>query len=166
MPDWTALAPQQGTLAQGAHWLPVRVFFEDTDAGGIVYHANYLKFMERARSDFARLIGIDQNAMMEGDDPLGFVVKRIDIDYARPARLDDALVVETRLKVLKGASMESLQIVRRGDEIMTQATVRIACLDRNGRARRFPDAVRHAFAPFEIQERPDSPGSQPHGNAK
>ncbi|MFA5121143.1 tol-pal system-associated acyl-CoA thioesterase [Zavarzinia sp.] len=152
MPDYDALQPEQGRLIEGAHWLPIRVFFEDTDAGGIVYHANYLKFMERARSDFARLIGIDQVTMMEGDDPLAFVVKRIDIDYARPARLDDCLVVETRLKVLKGASMESIQIVRRGVEIMTQATVRIACLDRNGRARRFPEAVRHAFAPFEIQE--------------
>ncbi len=158
MPDVMALGPQVGVLAEGAHWLPLRVYFEDTDAGGIVYHANYLKFMERARSDFARQIGIDQNAMMEGDDPLAFVVKRIDIDYARPARLDDALVVETRLKVLKGASMESLQIVRRGVEIMTQATVRIACLDRQGRPRRFPDPVRHAFAPFEIQEQPSSNG--------
>lgn len=161
MPDWGTLLPQQGCLTEGAHWLPVRVFFEDTDAGGIVYHANYLKFMERARSDFARLIGIDQNAMMEGDDPLGFVVKRIDIDYARPARLDDSLVVETRLKVLKGASMESVQVVRRGDEIMTQATVRIACLDRSGRPRRFPDPVRHAFAPFENQNDPRATGK--HG---
>ncbi|RJF80755.1 tol-pal system-associated acyl-CoA thioesterase [Oleomonas cavernae] len=161
MPDWATLTPQQGSLAEGAHWLPVRVFFEDTDAGGIVYHANYLKFMERARSDFARLIGIDQNAMMEGDDPLAFVVKRIDIDYARPARLDDALVVETRLKVLKGASMESVQIVRRGEEIMTQAQVRLACLDRNGRPRRFPDPVRHAFAPFETQNMPRDTGK--HG---
>lgn len=159
MPDWSSLSPQHGTLAEGAHWLPVRVFFEDTDAGGIVYHANYLKFMERARSDFARMIGIDQSVMLEDDDPLAFVVKRIDIDYARPARLDDALVVETRLKVLKGASMESVQTVRRGDEIMTQATVRIACLDRNGRPRRFPDAVRLAFAPFEIQDQAMSNGN-------
>lgn len=147
--DPRALTPQQGTLAGGAHWLPVRVFFEDTDAGGIVYHANYLKFMERARSDFARLVGIDQAVMMAGTDPLAFVVHNLTIAFLRPARLDDALVVETRLVALKGASMTAGQTILRGGAALTRATVTLACLDGAGRPRRFPEAARAAFAPFE-----------------
>lgn len=148
MTDPRRLMPQQGTLAEGAHWLPIRVFFEDTDAGGIVYHANYLKFMERARSDFARVVGVDQAVMMAGSDRLAFVVRAMTVEFLRSARLDDALLIETRPLALKGATMEASQIVWRRAEAMTRATVRLACVDVTGRARRFPEAARAAFTPF------------------
>lgn len=148
MTDPRHLEPQRGTLADGAHWLPIRVFFEDTDAGGIVYHANYLRFMERARSDFARLVGIDQAVMIAGDDPLAFVVRSVAIEFMRPARLGDALVVETRLTDLRGASMTAAQTVLRAGETLTRAAVKLACLDRAGRPRRFPETARTAFTPF------------------
>ncbi|MFT3671017.1 tol-pal system-associated acyl-CoA thioesterase [Aestuariivirga sp.] len=131
----------EGTISKGVHRLPLRVYYEDTDFSGNVYHANYLKFCERARSDFLRVAGIDQNAMFGAGDPIMFVVRRMLCDFLRPARFDDLLVIETRLGELAGARFELMQQVRRGDESLFSADVTVALIDGRGRPRRVPPEI-------------------------
>ena len=136
---WPDLA---GRLVAGVHVLPVRVYFEDTDAGGVVYHARYLAFCERARSDMLRLMGIHQSRMGE----LGFVVRRMACEFLKPARLDDLLEVETRFREWSGARLEMNQSVRRGAEVLFQADVTIAVIDLRGRPRRLPAKLAALFS--------------------
>lgn len=131
----------EGTISKGVHRLPLRVYYEDTDFSGNVYHANYLKFCERARSDFLRVAGIDQNAMFGAGDPIMFVVRRMLCDFLRPARFDDLLVIETRLGELAGARFELKQQVLRGDESLFSADVTVALIDGRGRPRRVPPEI-------------------------
>jgi len=131
----------EGTISKGVHRLPLRVYYEDTDFSGNVYHANYLKFCERARSDFLRVAGIDQNAMFGAGDPIMFVVRRMLCDFLRPARFDDLLVIETRLGELAGARFELMQQVLRGDESLFSADVTVALIDGRGRPRRVPPEI-------------------------
>jgi len=112
----------------GAFTIPVRVYWEDTDAGGVVYYANYLKFMERARSEWLRALGIDQERLQR-EERLQFVVVEANVRYHRPARFDDELVVSVTLGTLRGASVEMGQEVRRDGELLVSATVRAACID-------------------------------------
>jgi acyl-CoA thioester hydrolase len=128
-----------------AHVYNLRVYWEDTDAGGLVYHANYLKFAERARTEMLRHLGIEQEKL-RGDTGLLFVVRRLVADYLQPARLDDELAVATRVKHLGGASLDLDQEVRRGDRALVRLALRIACLGRDGRPRRLPAATAAAFA--------------------
>ena len=107
---------------------PVRVYWEDTDAGGVVYYASYLKFLERARSEWLRALGIDQLRLMR-EERLQFVVVEANVRYHRPAKFDDELVVSVTLESLRGASIAMGQEVRRGAELLVSATVRAACLD-------------------------------------
>jgi acyl-CoA thioester hydrolase len=106
---------------------PVRVYWEDTDAGGVVYYASYLRFLERARSEWLRALGIDQARMLR-EDRLQFVVVEANIRYHRPARYDDELTVTVALEQLRGASVVLAQEIRRGGELLISATVRAACL--------------------------------------
>jgi acyl-CoA thioester hydrolase len=111
--------------------IPVRVYWEDTDAGGVVYHASYLRFLERARTDWLRAIGIDQAALMR-DERRQFAVVESNIRYHRPARFDDKLLVSVGVGERRGASFVMLQEIRRdaaGNELLVSATVRAACLD-------------------------------------
>jgi len=115
--------------------------------GGIVYHANYLKFIERARSAWVRDLGIDQNAMRERDGVI-FAVRRVEADYLGPAKFDDALEVETRTRSATGARLVMMQTVRRGEEELFRAVVTVACLSASGRPARLPDAIqRHCHDP-------------------
>ena len=107
---------------------PVRVYWEDTDAGGVVYYASYLRFLERARSEWLRALGVDQVRLMR-DERLQFVVVEANVRYHRPAKFDDQLVVSVSLESLRGASIAMRQEVRRGAELLVSATVRAACLD-------------------------------------
>ena len=109
---------------------PVRVYWEDTDAGGIVYHSNYLKFMERARSDLIRSLGISQEAERSNPEGLLFVAASVSIRYRRAAKLDDELVVRTRVKSLGRASIVFEQNVWRGDELITEGEVRVGTISR------------------------------------
>ncbi|NQV59480.1 MAG: tol-pal system-associated acyl-CoA thioesterase [Alphaproteobacteria bacterium] len=127
------------------HRFPVRVYWEDTDAAGIVYYANYLRFLERARSDLVRGAGIDQVALLDREG-IVFPVRRCEIDYLQPARLDDEIQVRTRLKKLGGASMDMDQDIHRGEEALVRAKVRLACIGPNGRPRRLPATVRAALS--------------------
>lgn len=122
------------------HEFPIRVYYEDTDMAGIVYHANYLKFIERARSDWVRELGIDQNAMRE--DGLVFAVRKIDADYLMAAKFDDELIVETRTIQVTGARFVVEQIVKRGNELVFQAIVTIVCLAEGGQPSRLPANLR------------------------
>lgn len=123
-----------GRVEGGAHILPVRVYYEDTDAGGVVYHANYLRYCERGRTDFLRVLGIHQSTF----DQVGFVVRRMECDFRKPARLDDLLEVETRFVELAGARLELAQCVRRDTDVLFSTRVTVALIDGRGRPRRLP----------------------------
>ncbi len=126
------------------HVLPVRVYYEDTDFSGFVYHANYLKFCERGRSDFLRLAGVHHHELHRDGSGgrMGFVVRRMTCDFLRPAMIDDVLEVRSRFLGLRGARMEIAQDVWRGDENLFAAHVTAALVDARGRPRRFPKEMR------------------------
>ncbi len=133
--------------ARGTHITPVRVYYEDTDAAGIVYYANYLKFAERARTEFLRaLCGGEYTRMCE--EGMGFVVRRCRADYERPAKLDDLLEVHSRILELGAASLSAEQIVRRDGGDLVRLTVDLACVGRGGRPARLPPALRKALSAF------------------
>ncbi len=137
-----------GRLVQGGHVLPVRVYYEDTDFSGFVYHASYLRFMERGRSDYLRLLGVEQGALFaEAAAEMGglaFVVRSMQIDFLKPARIDDVVEVRTEHKDIAGASITLRQVVARGDEVLVEAEVRVACIG-GGKAQRIPAALRKAM---------------------
>jgi acyl-CoA thioester hydrolase len=139
------LTPPGGRLDGTAHYFPVRVYYEDTDLSGVVYHANYLKWFERARSDFLRLLGIDQRAVQEAGEGT-YAVAELTIRYFAPARLDDAVTVESRAVELRAASCRLHQRAFRGDELLSEAHMRVGFVGADGRPRRQPDAWRAAFA--------------------
>jgi len=126
------------------HSFPVTVFYEDTDMGGIVYHANYLRYMERGRSDALRELGIDQAALRA--QGLVFVVTHMGIDFRAPARFDDLVTVTTGLGALRGASAEMHQSVSVGERLCVDARVRVAMAGLDGGVRRFPAQIREALA--------------------
>ncbi|MCB1399460.1 MAG: tol-pal system-associated acyl-CoA thioesterase [Rhodobacteraceae bacterium] len=128
------------------HRLPLRVYYEDTDLAGIVYYANYLKFIERGRSEWIRGLGVDQ-AALKRDHGLVFAVRRIEADYLRPARYDDQLVVETVLQAETGARLVMGQTVTRDGEVLFSAVVTIVCLSETGGAARLPADIRRLLAP-------------------
>ena len=126
--------------------LPVRVYYEDTDAGGVVYYANYLRFMERARTEWLRRIGVEQDALRDEQGVI-FVVVAVDIQYQSPARFNDALEVSVSVTELKQASLTFAQKVIRGDESLCQATVRVGCVNAETlRPSRLPRGLREAAA--------------------
>jgi acyl-CoA thioester hydrolase len=129
--------PQSGRFVGSEHRFAVRVYFEDTDAGGVVYHASYLRFMERARSDMLRVAGIDQRGALEGGEGV-YMVAEMNIRYRRPAKLDDDLVVVSRLRELRAASCVIHQRVMRDLECVAEADVTAAFLAPDGRPRRHP----------------------------
>ncbi|UWQ57513.1 tol-pal system-associated acyl-CoA thioesterase [Leisingera caerulea] len=122
------------------HEFPVRVYYEDTDMGGIVYHANYLRFIERARSDWVRGIGVDQNAMRESG--LIYVVRRIEADYLAPAKFDEELLVTTSMQNVTPARMVLSQEVTRDGKPLFRAKVTIACITTGGTPARLPAEIR------------------------
>jgi acyl-CoA thioester hydrolase len=131
--------PYAGAFVGNTHRFALRVYFEDTDTAGIVYYANYLRFMERARSDMLRAVGIDQRAALESGEGV-YAVAEAHIRYRAPARLDDELVIVSEVREVRAASCVIHQRVIRGDEILTDATVTAAFLTREGRPRRQPRA--------------------------
>jgi acyl-CoA thioester hydrolase len=137
-------APASGRFDGVEHRFPVRVYFEDTDLSGVVYHANYLRFMERARSDMLACVGIDQRGSFDSGEGV-YAVADLSIRYRRPARLDDALVVVSRCTAVGAATATIHQRVMRGDEILTEASVTAAFLTRDGRPRRQPKPWVEAF---------------------
>ena len=134
-----------GEIVNGRHVMAIRVYYEDTDFSGIVYHANFLRFMERGRTNYLRLLGAQQSALFAeaGAEAPGFafVVRSMQLEFLRPARMDDILTVITTPHEVKGASMLLAQEVRRGDELLIEARVKVAFIS-EGRARPIPKALR------------------------
>ncbi|MDC0738784.1 tol-pal system-associated acyl-CoA thioesterase [Cognatishimia sp. SS12] len=123
------------------HTFPVRVYYEDTDMAGIVFYANYLKYIERARSDWVRGKGVHQAELKENDG-LVFAVRRIEADYLAPARFDEELIVETRAITVTGARLVMEQIVRRDSDLLFQAVVTLVCINEAGQPARLPANIR------------------------
>ena len=141
-------ASLDGSIRDGRHTMPVRIYYEDTDFTGIVYHASYLRFMERGRTNYLRLIGADHRALFEATEKeapgFAFVVRAMDIQFLKPARMDDVLDIVTTPAEVKGASITLLQQCRRGDELICEAHVRVAFISQ-GRARPIPKPLRVAM---------------------
>lgn len=136
MPEITA---PQGRWENGKFCFPARVYYEDTDAGGIVYYANYLKFAERARTEFVRAVGFNQQDALNSDERAGFVVRHCDIDYRAPAVLDDVLSVSCEVTEFGGASATMHQEIRRGSELLVTVDVKVVyVLLKNKRPARIP----------------------------
>jgi acyl-CoA thioester hydrolase len=143
--------PDRGGFVGPEHHFALTVYFEDTDTAGVVYYANYLKFMERARSDMLRAVGIDQLAALRGDGSAYFVI-RVDIRYRRPARLGEDLQVISTVEQVRASSVNIHQRVMRGPEVLADATVTAAWLDREGRPRRQPKEWVETFRQIGIRE--------------
>ena len=147
----SAPAFPSGLIDGQVHRFAVRAYFEDTDLSGVVYHANYLRWFERARSDFVRLLGIDQRAANESGAG-AFAVADLTIRYLAPARLDDAVLIETLVTDLRAASCRMQQKAFHEDgRLLTEATFRVGFVAPDGRPRRMPDGWRAAFAPIAVE---------------
>ncbi|HLQ93821.1 MAG TPA: tol-pal system-associated acyl-CoA thioesterase [Xanthobacteraceae bacterium] len=144
-----------GVLRDGRHVMPVRVYYEDTDFSGAVYHASYLRFMERARTNYLRLLGADQRGLFEQtaqEAPgFAFVVRSMQIEFLKPARMDDVLQIETVPDEVKGASIVLCQRVMRGQDVLIEARVRVAFVS-GGRARPIPKPLRVAMDAHRLQQ--------------
>ena len=141
-------SPLDGVIRDGKHSQPVRVYYEDTDFSGVVYHASYLRFMERGRTNYLRLIGADHRALFEqaaAEAPgFAFVVRHMSIDFKKPAHMDDLLGIVTMPSEVKGASVMLHQRVLRGEELLVEARVQVAFVS-GGRARPIPKPLRLAM---------------------
>lgn len=137
-----------GHMQDGSHRLTQRVYYEDTDFSGFVYHARYLHFFERGRTDYIRLLGVSQGALHAQTDPadaVAFVVRRMEIDFRSPARMDDVLTIVTTPAEVRGARMLLSQAITREDQVLAAAEVTVAVINGFGRARRLPDALMQRF---------------------
>lgn len=127
------------------HSIPVRVYWEDTDAGGIVYHASHIRFFERGRTEYLRALGIRQSDLAAGPMPLFFAVRRMETDYLKPARLDDLLTVTTSTRDIGGARMTLDQVLTRGEETIARAVVTVVAIGCDARPHRIPAHLRALF---------------------
>ena len=135
-----------GELGEESHRLTQRVYYEDTDFSGLVYHARYLHFLERGRTDYLRCLGVEQSALIGIDEEgLVFVVHRMEIDFKAPARMDDVLEIRTTTTKAGGAKMVLEQEIRRDDQLLIAAKVVIAVVNRVGRPRRLPEGLALRF---------------------
>jgi acyl-CoA thioester hydrolase len=148
--DWPDLSGRiVGNQHGRRHVLPVRVYFEDTDFSGLVYHASYVRWCERGRSDLLRLVGNDHRALIAGSDgrePAAFVVRRMELEFLRPARIDDILEVETRVKEVGAASLILDQKIVRDGAVLCEAKVMVVLVSVSGKPKRISEALRKSFA--------------------
>lgn len=148
-PRWPDLSGRLVELdGARAHILPIRVYFEDTDFSGLVYHASYVRWCERGRSDFLRLLGSEHRSLIDGTDgePAAFVVRRLNVEYLKPARIDDVLEVETRVRHMTAASLVLGQTVSRDGEALCEAEVTVVLVSARGRVMRLSAALRSSVA--------------------
>lgn len=143
--------PPDGTLDGDRHLYAVRVYYEDTDLSGITYHANYLRWFERARSDLLRRLDIDQRAAIEAGEG-AYALSEVQLKYLRPARLDDDVLIETRCTELRAASCRMEQKAWRGDDLLAEAQLRVGFISLDGKPIRQPAEWREAFARFVNSE--------------
>ena len=149
-PEAMSIEPSAGVIEGREHVLPVRVYYEDTDFTGVVYHGNYVRYFERGRSDFLRVAGVRHADLLDRPDPAAFAIVRMEIDFKRAARIDDALAVRTTYDSARGPRLFISQRITRGEELVCQAKVEAACIDLQGRPRKPPpgmlDMLRPLFA--------------------
>jgi acyl-CoA thioester hydrolase len=149
--------PTAGVIDGRVHILPVRVYYEDTDFTGVVYHGAYVRFLERGRSDFLRLAGVHHAQLLDQADPLAFTVVRIEVRFKRAARIDDALQVRTTYDRVRGPRLYIGQTITRGKEIIAEAEVEAACIDLSGRPRRPPLSMKARLFQYFLPEVDDAP---------
>jgi len=141
-------SPSAGWFEGREHLLPVRVYYEDTDFTGVVYHANYARYLERGRSDFLRLAGISHTDLLAHDAPTAFVVTRLAIDFRAAARIDDALLVRTTYDVVRGPRLFISQRIVRSETVICEAEVQAACISLDGRPCRPPRGMVETLTPW------------------
>lgn len=130
------------------HVLPLRVYYEDTDLSGFVYHANYLRYMERARTEFFRLAGVERMAKLEAEEPTAWAIREVHVSYHRPARLDDALMIKTRVTALSGARIGAVQKIYAGETLLVEGRIEACIVTLKGQPRRLPAELRTLLTPF------------------
>jgi acyl-CoA thioester hydrolase len=140
--------PAAGQFEGRAHLLPVRVYYEDTDFTGLVYHGAYVRWFERGRSEFLRSAGVHHSKLLEHEDPLAFAVTRLEVAYRKAARIDDALVVRTTFEAIRGPRLIIAQSVEREGDVLAAGEVEVACIGLDGRARRPTKALAAALKPW------------------
>ena len=133
------------------HVLPIRVYYEDTDLSGVVYHANYLRYMERARTEFFRLAGVTKMADLDSDEPTAWAIRNVRASYLRPARVDDALTVKTTLVAISGARIEAVQKIYADDNLLMDGWIEACIITLTGRPRRLPLPLRELLTPFLVE---------------
>jgi len=148
----TAALKGLGHFDGKTHVLPISVYYEDTDLSGFVYHANYLRYMERGRTECFRLAGISKMAGLEDDEPTAWAIRRIQVDYHRPARLDDVINVRTSLIGLSGARLQAIQTIVCGDVLLVEGRIEACMITLTGRARRLPGFVLETLAPLLVRK--------------
>jgi acyl-CoA thioester hydrolase len=142
--------PTSGEIVDGWHVLPLRVYYEDTDAAGIVYYANWLRFLERGRTELLRVLGHEHGALKD-ERGVNWVVRRCTLDYLKPARLDDTIEIRTCCGEMRGASLDMLQEARRGEDTLVTAALVVACMNQSGRPTRLPMELKSALAQVQAQ---------------
>jgi len=130
-----------GEIIGDAHHLRVRIYYEDTDFSGVVYHANYLKYFERGRTEYMRMLGVHHHHLAALDEPLAFAVAEINVRYRAPARIDELITVQSRLVSARGASFVIDQAIVRGDVLLATARLHVVCIDGQGRPKRLDRAL-------------------------
>ncbi len=143
--------PGLGRFDGKIHVLPIRVYYEDTDLSGMVYHANYLRFMERARTEFFRLAGVTKMADLESEEPTAWAIREAKVRYHRPARVDDALMVKTALIAISGARIAADQKIYAGGTLLVEGRIEACIVTLGGRPRRLPDSLRALLTPFLVE---------------
>lgn len=140
-----------GSFQGKTHILPISIYYEDTDLSGVVYHANYLRYMERGRTEFFRLAGVSR-ARLEDEEPTAWTIRRIGVEYFRPARLDDQIAVHSVLTEVSGARLKALQRIRCGERLLVEGRIEACITTLTGKPRRLPRSVYDTLAPFVITE--------------
>ncbi|MGZ5922754.1 MAG: YbgC/FadM family acyl-CoA thioesterase [Rhizomicrobium sp.] len=133
------------------HILPLRVYYEDTDLSGVVYHANYLRYMERARTEFFRLAGVTKMADLDSEEPTAWAIREVRASYHRPARVDDALNVRTQLVAISGSRIGALQRIHAGKILLVEGRIEACIITLTGKPRRLPQSLRDLLTPFLVE---------------
>jgi len=141
-------APASGEIVDGEHCLPVRIYYEDTDFTGVVYHGAYVRFFERGRSEALRTVGVHHGQLLAAETPIAFAVTKLEVEFRRPARIDDALLVRTAFEGAKGPRLFIRQRITRAGEPIVDGRVEVVCIDLSGRPKRPPPAMLEALRPL------------------
>lgn len=156
--------PGAGLITGREHRLPLRIYYEDTDFSGVVYHANYVRYLERGRSEFIRAVGASHSSLMSANPPVTFMVSALELRFVRPARIDDWLDVRTTVEMARGARIACRQRIMRGGETVLEANVENVCVGFDGRPRRLPAELVQRMSAYLPGAAPERPHSHPPAN--